>query len=140
MEPEPGINPFERPAASAPLEQAESNPASTPEPNMQNPQNFGQQQFTPPPAGGKQNSTLAIISLVCGILGLTVCCGSFIVSLVAIVLGFMARGKANSDPANYGGAGLALAGIITGALGLIGSLAVIALYFFGFAASLMQNM
>jgi hypothetical protein len=140
MEPEPGINPFERPAASAPLEQAESNPASTPEPNMQNPQNFGQQQFTPPAAGGGQNSTLAIISLVCGILGLTVCCGSFIVSLVAIVLGFMARGKASSDPSHYGGSGLALAGIITGALGLIGSLAVIALYFFGFAASLMQNM
>jgi hypothetical protein len=140
MEPEPAINPFEQQAASAPLEQAEFNPASTPEPNMQNPQNFGQQQFTPPAAGGGQNSTLAIISLVCGILGLTVCCGSFIVSLVAIVLGFMARGKAGSDPAHYGGSGLALAGIITGALGLLGSLVVIALYFFGFAASLMQNM
>jgi hypothetical protein len=140
VEPEPAVNPFEQPAASAPLAQAEFDPASSPEPNMQNPQNFGQQQFTPPAAGGGQNSTLAIISLVCGILGLTVCCGSFVVSLVAIVLGFMARGKANSDPASYGGAGLALAGIITGALGLLGSLVVIALYFFGFAASMMQNM
>ena len=71
---------------------------------------------------------------------MTVCCGSFVVSLVAVVLGFMARGKASSDPASYGGAGLALGGIITGAIGLLGSLIVIALYFFGFAASMMQNM
>jgi hypothetical protein len=123
------------------MAQAEFNSPSTPEPNMQNPQNFGQQPYNPPPAaGGGQNSTLAIISLICGILGMTVCCGSFVVSLVAVVLGFMARGKASSDPANYGGAGLALGGIITGAIGLLGSLIVIILYFFGFAASMMQNM
>lgn len=86
-----------------------------------------------PPAAG-QNKTLAIISLVCGILGLTVCCGSFIVSIVALVLGFMARGKANQLPAQYGGAGLAMGGIITGALGLLGSLiAVVAWFIWGAA-------
>ena len=149
-EPEPAIPQFAEPAAStpafeppaqaAPMAQAEVNLPSTQEPNMQNPQNFGQQPFNPPASGGGQNSTLAIISLICGILGMTVCCGSFVVSLVAVVLGFMARGKASSDPSNYGGAGLALGGIITGAIGLLGSLIVIALYFFGFAASMMQNM
>ena len=133
-------NPFEPPVNAAPMAQTEFNTPSTPEPNMQNPQNFGQQPFNPPASGGGQNSTLAIISLVCGILGMTVCCGSFVVSLVAVVLGFMARGKASSDPGSYGGAGLALGGIITGAIGLLGSLIVIALYFFGFAASMMQNM
>jgi hypothetical protein len=134
-------NAFEPPAEPGPIAQAEINTPSTSESNMQNPQNFGQQPYSPPPAsGGGQNSTLAIISLICGILGMTVCCGSFVVSLVAVILGFMARGKASSDPSNYGGAGLALGGIITGAIGLLGSLIVIVLYFFGFAASLMQNM
>ena len=93
---------------------------------------------SPPPAAG-QNKTLAIISLVCGILGLTVCCGSFIVSLVGLILGFMAKGKANSDPAHYGGSGLALGGIITGALGLIGSLIAVIIYFF-YAAAIMSQM
>ncbi|HMQ05235.1 MAG TPA: DUF4190 domain-containing protein [Pyrinomonadaceae bacterium] len=85
------------------------------------------------------NQTLAIISLVAGILGLTVCCGSLLPSLAAVVLGFMARGKANSDPANYGGSGLALGGIITGALGLLAGIIVLALYFLGFAATMMQG-
>ena len=108
---------------------------------MQNPQNFGQQPFNPPPAaGGGQNSTLAIVSLVAGVLGLTVCCGSFIVSLAAVVIGFMARGKANSDPSSYGGSGLALGGIITGFLGLLFSVVVWILYIFmGVGANLMQN-
>jgi hypothetical protein len=139
-EPPSASSAFEPPAQAAPMAQAEINPPSKPEPNMQNPQNFGQQPFNPPASGGGQNSTLAIISLICGILGMTVCCGSFVVSLVAVILGFMARGKATSDPGNYGGAGLALGGIITGAIGLLGSLIVIVLYFFGFAASMMQNM
>ena len=36
----------------------------------------------------------------------------------------MARGKANSDPAHYGGGGLATAGLILGVLGLILGLGV----------------
>ncbi len=86
-----------------------------------------------------QNQTLSIISLVAGIAGLTICCGSLLPSLAAIVLGFMARGKASSDPVNYGGSGLALGGIITGVLGLLAGIVLLALYFLGFAASLMQG-
>lgn len=85
-----------------------------------------------------QNKTLAIISLVCGILGLTLCCGSFIVSLAALILGFMAKGKASSNPAQYGGAGLALGGIISGALGLVGGVIVWIIYIFYFAAIMSQ--
>jgi hypothetical protein len=61
---------------------------------------------------------------VLGILGLTICCGWFIVSLAAVITGFMARSKASSDPANYGGAGLGLGGLITGLIGLLGSIIV----------------
>jgi Domain of unknown function (DUF4190) len=101
---------------------------------MQNPS------FTPAPAAGGPSQTLAIVSLVVGILGLTVCCGSFVPSVVAIVLGFMAKGKASNDPANYGGSGLALGGIITGVLGLLLGVVIVALYFLGFLAGLMGNM
>ena len=47
-------------------------------------------------------------------------------------MGFMAKGKASSNPAEYGGAGLAIGGIITGVIGtLIGLAAIILQIFFG---------
>jgi hypothetical protein len=127
---EPLVNPFEK-AQAAPMAQAGVNPPASPESNMQNPQNFGQQ-FTPPAAG--QNKTLAIISLISGIAGLTICCGWFLPSLLGLVLGFMARGKATSNPGEYGGAGLAMGGIITGAIGIIGGIIAWIVYVFYFAA------
>ncbi|HJS52075.1 MAG TPA: DUF4190 domain-containing protein [Pyrinomonadaceae bacterium] len=131
---EPSLKPFEQPASSAPMAQAEFNPPA--QSNMQNPQNFGQ---SAPPAAGGQSQTLAIISLIVGILSL--CCGyTFIVPIIAIVLGFMARGKANNDPANYGGAGLALGGIITGAIALVLGVVVIILNLvMGFGGALLQG-
>ena len=121
------LKPFEQPAQAAPMAQAEFNPPA--ESNMQNPQNFGQ---APAPAG--QNKTLSIIALVLGIAGLTICCGTFLPSLLAVILGFMGRSKANQDPAQYGGAGLALGGIITGAIGLLGGVIAWIVYVFWFAA------
>jgi hypothetical protein len=123
----PAASPFE-PAHAAPMAQAEFNPPSTPESNMQNPQNFGA------PAAAGQNKTLSLISLIAGIAGLTICCGTFLPSLIAVILGFMGRSKANQDPSQYGGAGLATGGIITGAIGLIGGLIVWVVYFLYFAA------
>ena len=124
---EPLVNPFEQ-AQAAPMAQAEFKPPAALEPDMQNPQNFG----APPSAG--QNKTLSLISLIAGILGLTICCGSFLPSLIALILGFMGRSKATQDPANYGGAGLAMGGIIMGAIGLIGGVIVWIVYFLYFAA------
>lgn len=83
------------------------------------------------PAG--QNKTLAIVSLVLGILSI-LCCGWFIPGIVAIILGFMAKSKATNDPANYGGRGLALGGIITGVFSVVLGVIVVILYFLGFAA------
>lgn len=132
---EPSFTPFEQPAEPAPMAQAEFNPPPVAESNMQNPQNFGQGA----PAAGGPNQTLAIVSLVVGILSL--CCGyTFIVPIIAIVLGFMAKGKANSDPANYGGAGLALGGIITGAVALlIGVVVIILNVVMGFGGAMLQG-
>jgi len=126
-ETEEPLKPFEQPAQAAPMAQAEFNPPA--QSNMQNPQNFGQ---APAPAG--QNKTLSIIALILGIAGLTICCGTFLPSLLGVILGFMGRSKANSNPSEYGGAGLALGGIITGAIGLIGGVIAWIVYFFWLAA------
>ena len=133
-EPEPAYNPFEHsaPKAAEPLAKAEWTPPAAQETNMQNPQNIGQTASSP-------NQTLAIISLVVGILSIF-CCGWFIPGIAAIILGFIARSKANGDPTNYGGAGLAMGGIITGVLSLILGVIVIVLYvFLGVGANLMQG-
>lgn len=81
---------------------------------------------------------MAIISLVTGILSL-ICCSWFIPGIAAIVMGFIARGKANSDPQNYGGAGLALGGIITGGISVVLGVIVIILYLAGALAGSLGN-
>ncbi|HEX6279669.1 MAG TPA: DUF4190 domain-containing protein [Pyrinomonadaceae bacterium] len=139
--PSPGFNPFnESASATEDSRMAEADWTPTPaaqqdqgrhEENMQNPQ---YQPGSGLPAAGGQNKTLAIVSLVAGILGLTLCCGWFLPSLLGLILGFMARSKANQNPAEYGGGGLATGGIITGALGLVGGVVVWILYVFYFAA------
>ena len=134
-EPEPPASPFsmnEPPAGESAVAQTEWTPP-TPAASFQD-QPGGTTMQSPPPAAAGQNKTLAIISLVAGILGLTLCCGTFLPSIIGLILGFMARGKANSDPAHYGGAGLALGGLITGALGLVGGIIVWIVYVLYFAA------
>lgn len=73
--------------------------------------------FQPPPAGVGQDQTLAIVSLVCGILGICLC-GIF-TAIPAIITGFMAKNNADANPAQYGGRGMALAGIILGAVSIV---------------------
>lgn len=135
-EKEPAVGPVSAPleSAAAPIGASASAPVQNWEPNepMQN---------APVSAGPQgQSKTLAIVSLVSGILGVTLCCGTLLPSLLGIVLGFMAKGKANNDPANFGGAGLALGGIITGALGLLAGIAyLIFIFFLGGMQMIMQN-
>jgi hypothetical protein len=114
-------------------------PPPQPDLSWQNQEIGANTPFQMPPAGtAGQNKTLAIVSLVCGILSL-ICCSWFIPGIAAIVMGFIARSKANSDPANYGGAGLALGGIITGALSLVLGVIVIILYFAGALAGVIGS-
>lgn len=82
--------------------------------------------FETPPAVGGQNQTLAIVSLVLGILNVTICCGSgLLLGTAALILGFIARGKAKDNPDEYGGEKFALIGMITGALGIVLSIVII---------------
>jgi hypothetical protein len=131
---QPSLKPFEQPASSAPMAQAEFNPPA--QSNMQNPQNFGQA----PPAPAGQNKTLAIVSLVLGLVSLFCCSWSIVLPIAAIITGFMAKSKASNDPANYGGSGLALGGIITGFVSiLVGIILIILNVFFGLMGALTQG-
>lgn len=100
------------------IEQAGWNPPPAPATGMQD-QPFGQDSpFQPPPAGIEgENKTLAIIALVCGILSIP-CCG-FLTGIPALIVGFIAKNKAESEPQEFGGRGLALAGMITGGIGTV---------------------
>jgi hypothetical protein len=126
-------------AAPPPAPVAEWTPPPAPDTSWQNQQVGSNTPFQPPAAGtGAQSQGLAIASLVCGIASL-LCCSWFIVGIAAVVMGFIARGKANSDPANYGGAGLALAGMITGGISVLLGVVFWVLYVLGFMASLMTR-
>jgi hypothetical protein len=92
----------------------------------------------------QQKSTtngLAVAALVVGILSLPFgfACGSGVLfGIAAIVLGFLGRKKANDEMGGQG-AGMALAGIITGALGLLISVAFV-LFFWVLADNTVDNL
>ncbi len=78
--------------------------------------------YAPPPPTGRPSSTMAIVSLIAGILGLTIF--PFIGSVVAVITGPMAKKEIQQSMGTLGGEGLATAGVIMGwigiALGVIG--------------------
>ncbi len=67
-------------------------------------------------AKGEKNG-LAITSLVLGIVGIT--CLLFITGIPAIITGLMALNRARLQPAEYGGRGFAIAGIVMGAISIL---------------------
>lgn len=84
---------------------------------------MGSRSFQPPPpppfhdVANKQQG-FAVGALVCGILSI-VCCFGFFTGIPAVILGVVAMNKEKADPEHYGGKGMALAGIITGAVGIL---------------------
>lgn len=71
--------------------------------------------FQPPIAMQGQNQTLPIISLVFGIL--SVCCYiAPVTGIVALITGYLGMKNVNADPNQYGGKGLAMAGMIVGGI------------------------
>lgn len=76
--------------------------------------------YSNPPGGVPQtlpSSTTAIISLVSGILGLTLL--PFVGSIVAVITGPMAKREIRESGGALGGEGIATAGIIIGWIGII---------------------
>jgi len=60
-------------------------------------------------------STAAVVALICGFL---LCLGP-LTGITAIVAGFMGRTAVRENPGTVGGGGMALAGILLGALNLL---------------------
>lgn len=134
---EPTPTPFGQQSTpySAPMQQTEWTPPPAPEANWQN-QNIGANTpFQPPVAGQSQNQTLAIVSLVCGILSFVlICCyGGIPLGLAALITGFLGLQNVKKDPVIYGGKPLALIGMILGGIAFVLS---IVLLIFGVAANL----
>ncbi len=142
-EPEPAFqaasSPFDATPAAA--SQAEWTPPPAPVSNTPNTPMQQQNPSMPPPPGAAagQSKVLAIVSLVLGILSL-LCCNWFIVGLAAVITGFIAKSKASGNPNEYGGAGLALGGIIAGVISMLLGVVIWVLYFFGFLAGIIGNM
>ncbi|MEJ7701115.1 MAG: DUF4190 domain-containing protein [Pyrinomonadaceae bacterium] len=101
-----------------PMQQGDWSPVSAaPVSNWQE-QGFGANTpFEPPQMAKGQDQTLAIVSLVTGILSI-VCCGA-IAGIPAIITGYMAKNNVDSNPNQYTGRGMALAGMIMGGIGSV---------------------
>ena len=88
--------------------------------------------YGPPPSEPPaKRSTLALVSLICGVVGMiaTCLCGLGVaVGIAGIVTGFLARREIARSDGRVSGAGLALGGIITGALSVLILLAALLLF------------
>jgi hypothetical protein len=87
--------------------------------SQENPPQYPLSQPPYPPAQQTKTNTLAIISLVLGILSLPLffCYGvGLLVGIPAFILGLVARNQINNSGGTETGSGLAIAGIILGAI------------------------
>ena len=83
--------------------------------------------FTPPPIGPRNG--LGIAALVIAIIGLVFCwtvAGGVILGVVAVIIGFVARGRVKRGESSNGG--VAIAGIVLGFLAIIVSLIFIPIW------------
>ena len=134
-------NPFDNqpPMGSAPLTNQSSEPNWMPPPapdsNWQNQQIGQNTPFQPPVASASVNQTLPIISLVLGIV--SICCYiSPLTGIAALITGYLGLKNVNNNPSQYGGKGLAIAGMIVGGIFFLLGIIYYILIFLGIAANL----
>lgn len=100
-----------------------------PEPvsSWQNQANIQNQLFAQPMTIKSQDQTLPTVSLVLGILSFVlICCyGGFPLGIAAMITGYLGMNNANNDPTKYGGRGMAIAGLVLGAVSIVSSIVFI---------------
>lgn len=77
------------------------------------------------------NQSLAVVSLILGISSLTVgwCCSlALLLAPAALITGVMAKNRADKEPQLYGGRGMAIGGIVMGAISLAAYVLFIIIY------------
>lgn len=101
-------------------------PASSSTPAQWQPQNLQNQPYGSPQFVQKRDQTLPTIAMILGILSIAlICCyGGIWMGLPAAILGFLGMRNADTDPGRYGGRGMAIAGMVLGAVSLLASLVV----------------
>lgn len=109
--------------------QSDWNPPPAPVANWQDQGLGADTPFQPPLAAAGQNQTLAIVSLVTGILGF--CCLPS--GIAALITGYLAKNNADANPMEYGGRGMALAGMILGGVSVSLTIIYVILRILGFA-------
>lgn len=92
-------------------------------------QEIYQTPYSPPAVNNSQDQTLPIISLVLGVIGFVlICChGGIPLGIAALITGYLGMKNADQNPQKYGGKGMAIAGMILGAIGLVSGLVFIIL-------------
>lgn len=70
----------------------------------------------PPPRTRQQSQTLAIASMITGILGLVLGCLGPILGIVGVVLGWMALAQIKKNPETTSGRPMAMIGLVTGGI------------------------
>jgi len=114
-----------------PIQQTEWTPPPAPVSNWQDQGLGANTPFQPPVSAQGQDQTLAIVSLVTGILSI-LCCGP-ITGIPAIITGFMAKNNIDANPSQYTGRGMAIAGMIMGGISILfGILYIIYILLVGF--------
>lgn len=80
-----------------------------------------------------QDQTLPTVSLILGILSVIfVCCyGGIYFGIPALIVGYLGLNNTNKNPSQYGGRGLAIAGLILGTISILSVLAIILLAIIG---------
>jgi len=109
-----------------PISWAQPRPPAQP-PAQWNAAPLAQQQFGGLPAARRPETTLATVGMILGIISLAVSCcyGGIWLGIPAAIVSFIALQKANNQSDNYGGKGMALAGLIMGGVSFLITLLVI---------------
>ncbi len=127
--------PFGQPEPfNAPMEQSGWTPPPAPVSEWGNQNLDANTPFQPPAAGTGQNQTLAIVSLVMGILSFV--CGGIFLAIPAIVTGYMQKNNIKNNPAEYGGGTMANIGMIIGIVNVALTVLILIIYIILIAANL----
>lgn len=81
-------------------------------------------------------SGLAVASLVCGILSIFMCYINALVAIPAVICGHMALKQIHNSPVPMAGRGMAIAGLVTGYIGLFAQLCTIGFIVFAVMSGL----
>lgn len=100
-------------------------------------QEIYQTPYSPPVLNNAQDQTLPIISLILGVVCFVlICCygGSVPLGIGALITGYMGMKNVDQNPQKYGGKGMAIGGMILGAIGVAAGLGYILLIILGLIA------